>query len=107
LTTDEYLKTCSNVPALPKGWRWHLKDEEKVSEATGHKVLHVKAYIVDSDDNILATGFGMFPRGLLRDARDTSYLNDQFANIFSQAYHRLYLSSKVNLFAALDIDPTI
>lgn len=108
MTTDEYLKTCTNVPALPSGWCWRLtttrEDRKLLTREGTEDYTYIYIEITDRDGKVRGTHRVMFPTRNAIKYPDS--VGIELAQGCRVAYGRLYSELKLDFYKALNIDPT-
>ena len=104
---SDYLKTASNVPALPSGWHWHLSyhQTDKHSTVTDRIVNWTKLLveIVDDDNKVLSNYLATIRTEHI-EARP-EVVDRELQQACYAAYNRLYADTKVNFYAAINFGP--
>jgi hypothetical protein len=107
MTIDEYLSTCTNVPALPSGWHWHISvdnyDRESTVTGKSRNWTRVLIEISDREDRVQ----GMYIKDLMT-SHLVSYptlIDKELAEALRSAYNNLYEQEKLKYYKVLGIDP--
>ena len=108
MTTDEYLKTCNDVPTLPPGWVWEIttykKDRKSVSNpGTMNTWVDIHIEIIDREGVIQGrTTVPLMQKTIIA---YPDIIDRKLADGFRNAYNTLYSSEKVNYYKAVGIVP--
>lgn len=109
MTYNEYLSTCTNVPALPVGWHWWVslrqEDRELLTREGTANYTYIEIEIIDRADEVQGSHTVIIPTKNI--SKYPEYCDIELADGCRKAYNSLYSELKLNFYKALDIDPAV
>jgi len=105
---SDYLKTCTDIPALPKDWYWSLsyhQIDRDSSTVPGKVINWTKLLIEISDQNDVVQASHVVSFMTSHIQKYPGKMDQELGKGCRYAYHNLYSDRKVSFYEAMDIGP--